>query len=349
MRKPHWKWFPILAALILILSQPLLLKLSSTIETLYAQSLYRFLAAIVSPVTALFPFSLSEIFLYAIVAGSGYWMVLGITRKRFWRALGEMAIAGSVVLLWFYFFWGMNYFRQPLDESLQFPEATPDSAAFRQYLEWSIAEVNAEWMPLPDWSMAELDSEIEAGYRRVFATLNMKLTPGNRRPKTPLIPATLDYTLTSGIFGPLFHEVHLNSRLLPVELPFVLAHEKAHQIGYAREGECNFFAALVCLTSADPRVRYSGQFGVIGRARFHAYAADDSLEKLIRPEVLEDFAAVRQRVERFYGPVARWAEKWYDLYLRANQVEGGVENYDEVIDLLIRWREKNGGALLPPH
>jgi hypothetical protein len=258
-----------------------------------------------------------------------------------------MAIAASSVFLWFYFFWGMNYFRQPLDESLQFPEATPDSAAFRHYLEWSIAETNAGWMPLPEWSMAELDSEIEAGYRRVFATLDMKLTSGKRHPKTPLIPAVLDYTLTSGIFGPLFHEVHLNARLLPVELPFVLAHEKAHQIGYAREGECNFLAAVVCLTSADPRVRYSGQFAIVGRSSFHDYAASDSLEKLLRPEVLADFEAVQERVMQYYGPIARWAEKLYDIYLRANKVEGGVENYDEVVDLLIRWREKNGGALLP--
>jgi hypothetical protein len=347
MRKPHWKWFPILAALILILSQPLLSKFSSTIESLYASGLYRLLAAIVSPVTALFPFSFSEVFLYAMIAGSVYWIARGMIRKRFWRSLGEIAIAASAVLLWFYFFWGMNYFRQPLDESLQFPEASPDSAAVRRYLEGAIAEVNAGWMPLPEWAMAELDSEIEAGYRRVVAALNLQLTSGNRRPKTPLIPAILDYTLTSGIFGPLFHEVHLNARLLAVEQPFVLAHEKAHQIGYAREGECNFLAALVCLTSDDPRVRYSGQFGVIGRARFHAHAAHDSLRALVRPEVLEDFAAVRDRMQRFYGPVAKWAEKWYDLYLKANQVEGGVENYDEVIDLLIRWREKNHGALLP--
>jgi len=349
MRKPHWKWFPAIAALILILSQPLLSKFSPAIESLYAQGLYRFLAAVVSPITALFPFSLSEIFLYVVIAGSGYWVVHGIIRKRFWRSIGEIAIASSVVFLWFYFFWGMNYFRQPLDESLHFPASTPDSTAFRHYLEWSITEVNAGWMRVPEWSMADLDSEIEAGYRRVFAALNMKLTSGNRRPKTPVIPAILDYTLTSGIFGPLFHEVHLNSWLLPVELPFVLAHEKAHQIGYAREGECNFLAALVCLTSDDPRVRYSGQFAIVGRSSFHDYAASDSLEKLLRPEVLADFDAVQARVLQYYGPIARWAEKLYDLYLRANKVEGGVKSYDEVIELLIRWREKNGSALLPQH
>jgi hypothetical protein len=348
MRKSLWKWLPVAAAVILLFAQPLLAKFPSTVESLYARGFYKLLAAVVSPVTGLLPFSLSELSIYLIAAGSVYWIVRGILRKRFWRALGELAIAGSVAVLWFYVFWGMNYFRQPLEVSLRLPEAALDSVAFRRHLEWSIAEANAGWMAVPEWSMGALDGEIEAGYRRVFTALDMKLTLGNRRPKTPLIPAILDYTLTSGIFGPWFHEVHLNGRLLPVELPFILAHEKAHQLGFAREGECNFLAALVCLTSPDPRVRYSGQFGVVGRARFHEFEGYDSLAATVRPEVLADFAAVRERVERYYGPVARWAAKWYDLYLRANQVEGGVENYDEVVDLMIRWREKNGGALLPP-
>ena len=347
MRKSFWKWLPVIAAAIMLLIQPLLSRFPVAIESLYANGLYKLLAAVISPVTALAPFSFSEIFLYVLIAVGVYWIARGIKRRRFWKSLGELIIAGSSVLLWFYLVWGLNYFRQPLDTSLNFTGAPPDSLAMRQHLEWSISETNTGWQSIPEWSLAELDGEIEAGYHRVFSALHMKLTPGKRRPKTPLISAVLDYTLTSGIFGPLFHEVHLNAHLLPVELPFVLAHEKAHQIGYAREGECNFLAVLVCLTSDNPAMRYSGQFAVLGRSRFHAYATDDSLEKLIRPEVLEDFAVVRRRVERFYGPVARWAEKWYDLYLKANKVESGVESYGDVVSLLIRWREKNSGALLP--
>jgi hypothetical protein len=348
MRKSLWKWLLVIAATVLLFAQPFLAKFPSVIESLYARGFYYLLAAVVSPLTALVPLSLSELLIYFIVVGGIYWIVRGIARKKFWRSLGELTIAGSIVVLWFYIFWGMNYFRQPLDVSLQLPEAEPDSAAFRRYLEWSIAEANTGWTPIPEWSMASLDSEIEAGYQRLFSALEMKLTPGNRRSKTALVPAILDYTLTSGVFGPFFHEVHLSKRLLPVELPFILAHEKAHQLGFAREGECNFLAALVCLNSPDPRVRYSGQFGVVGRARFHAFEGYDSLAATLRPEVLADFAAVRDRVEQYYGPIARWTQKWYDLYLRANQVEGGVENYDEIGDLMIRWRQKNGGALLPP-
>ena len=45
---------------------------------------------------------------------------------------------------------------------------------------------------------------------------------------------------------PVFLEVILNPDLLPVEKPFVLAHEWAHLAGYADESEANFVAWLAC-------------------------------------------------------------------------------------------------------
>lgn len=349
MRKIPWKLFPVIAAMMLIPARPLLSRCPQVIESIYAHGLYKFFAAIISPVTALVPFSFSEIFLYAMIVGSIYWIGRGIRRRRFWRALGELAIGGALVVLWFYLVWGMNYFRQPIDRSLHFTGAAPDSLAIRHHFEWAITQANAGWQMVPEWSMTELDGEIEAGYRQVFAALHMTLTPGHRRPKTPIIPAVLDYTLTSGIFGPLFHEVHLNAHLLPVELPFVLAHEKAHQLGYAREDEASFCAALVCLTSADPAVRYSAQFALLGRtmSRYRVFADYDSLRNQVRPEVIRDFESVWERVQRYLGPIAEISEHGYDLYLKANQVEGGIQSYGDVVDLLIRWREKNVGALLP--
>jgi hypothetical protein len=155
------------------------------------------------------------------------------------------------------------------------------------------------------------------------------------------MPGLLDYTLTSGIFGPFFHEVHLNSHLLPVEMPFVLAHEKAHGRGYARESEASFIALLVCLRSSDQAVRYSAYFSLLGRfmSRYRYFSDADSLEQMIRPEIMADFAAVWSRIEKYTGPLAEFAQKGYDVYLRANQVEGGVKNYSDVVALVIAWRK----------
>ena len=62
----------------------------------------------------------------------------------------------------------------------------------------------------------------------------------------------------SGYFGPFFNEVHLNSYLLPDDYPFLLAHEKAHQFGISNEAEANLTAFIICTTSDDQRLQYSG-------------------------------------------------------------------------------------------
>jgi len=192
-------------------------------------------------------------------------------------------------------------------------------------------------------NLQSLDQEIERRYADVFAELDLPKISGNWPPKFLLVPQLLDYTLTSGIFGPFFHEVHLNSHLLPVEMPFVLAHEKAHGRGFARESEASFIALLVCLRSNNPAIQYSAYFSVLSRfrSRYGAYADYDSLKKSIRPEIVADVEAVWSRIEKYLGPLAEFAQNSYDFYLRANQVEGGTENYSDVVDLVVGWRERN--------
>ena len=62
----------------------------------------------------------------------------------------------------------------------------------------------------------------------------------------------------SGYFGPFFNEIHVNHYLLPLDYPFVLAHEKAHQFGITSEAEANLVAFVICVRSDDQRLRYSG-------------------------------------------------------------------------------------------
>ncbi len=50
-----------------------------------------------------------------------------------------------------------------------------------------------------------------------------------------------------GMTDPFFLEIILNPDVLPLERPFVLAHEWAHLAGYADESEANFVAWLTCI------------------------------------------------------------------------------------------------------
>jgi hypothetical protein len=309
-------------------------------EWLYAQGLYALIAKMLSPLSAAMPFSLSEIALYLGIFGAIFWLIRGMARRRFIRTVLEIGAGAAFLVLWFYLAWGFNYLRPPIEQQLRLAEVVPDSLAIRENFLWCIEQTNAMWQPISPWNLPDLDNEIERQYDEVFTELDLPRISGRWPPKFLLMPALLDYTLTSGIFGPFFHEIHLNSHLLPVEMPFVLAHEKAHGRGLARESEASFVALLVCARSSNQAVRYSAYFALLGRFmnRYRYFADADSLERMIRPEIMADFAAVWQRYEKYMGPLAEASHKSYDLYLRANQVEGGVRNYGDVVELVMRWR-----------
>ncbi|MDZ7361032.1 MAG: DUF3810 domain-containing protein [candidate division KSB1 bacterium] len=331
----------IFSLLFLFFSLTMLPHFPQLVELIYARRLYVLIVKILSPLAAAISFSLSEIFLYLGIFSVAFWGIRGILHRRFVRTVLELCAGVVFLLLWFYLAWGFNYLRPKIEQQLQLAAVEPDSLALRENFLWCIERTNAAWQPVAPWNVQHLDQEIERGYAEVFAELNLPPVSGKWPPKFLLMPQLLDYTLTSGIFGPLFHEVHLNAHLLPVEMPFVLAHEKAHGRGFARESEASFIALLVCLRSTNTAVQYSAYFSLLGRfrARYRQYADYDSLQQFIRPEIDADFEQVWRRMEQYLGPLAELAQKSYDFYLRANQVEGGLENYSDVVDVVIRWRE----------
>ena len=312
------------------------------VESFYTRGVYTWIAKIFSHLSAMLPFSLSEISLYLVILFLLFWTGRRIWQRRIGRALLELLIGSTSVLLWFYFSWGFNYLRPKIEQQLQLANAEPDSLTLRENFLWCIEKSNEAWQPVAPWNLQILDQDIERSYEKVFAKLDMPKISGNWPPKFLLMPQLLDYTLTSGIFGPFFHEVHLNSHLLPFEMPFILAHEKAHGRGFARESEASFIAFLVCLSSENAAIAYSAYFSLLSRfrSRYRPYADYDFLKQLIRPEIVADAKAVWSRIEKYIGPLAEFSQKSYDVYLRANQVEGGTENYSDVVDLVIGWRVK---------
>ncbi|MCI0699079.1 DUF3810 domain-containing protein [candidate division KSB1 bacterium] len=337
----------ILSALFLFVALSTFSRFPQLVEWLYARRVYALIARILSPLSAAIPFSVSEISLYIGLLGAVFWGIRGIVRRRFIRTVLELCAGAALLALWFYLAWGFNYLRPTIEQQLQLAAVAPDSLALRENFLWCIEQANATWQPASPWTLPDLDNEIERHYDEVFAELGWPCISGHWPPKFLIVPALLDYTLTSGIFGPFFHEVHLNSHLLPVEMPFVLAHEKAHGRGFARESEASFLAVLVCSRSSNQAVRYSAYFALLGRFmnRYRLFAGFDSLEHTIRPEIITDFEAVWRRYEKYMGPFAEISHKSYDLYLRANQVEGGAANYGDVVELVMRWRKSNNGLM----
>lgn len=68
----------------------------------------------------------------------------------------------------------------------------------------------------------------------------------------------------SGVTGSMaiLLRVHLNGDIRPHDYPAIYAHEYAHLLGIANEGEANFYSYIVCTASSDKAVKFSGYYHI---------------------------------------------------------------------------------------
>jgi hypothetical protein len=144
----------------------------------------------------------------------------------------------------------------------------------------------------------------------------------------------------SGYFGPFFNEVHLNKRLLAMDFPFSLAHEKAHQFGFARESEANLAGYIVCDRSGDKRLQYSANIMML------IYFINDA-------SVFKDYHSYVAKIDRRVYNDLIFRRNYYmslqnktldkvhsaanDVYLKANNIPSGEMNYNQVVELVISY------------
>lgn len=308
----------------------------------YAQTLYPIVSNALSWVSSFFPFSISDCFICISIAGMLVYAVLHI-RKSPWKTLGKIGLYFLGVCLWFYLAWGLNYFREPFYKRAGIEPLSYDSVAFEAFLAEYTEQLNASYIPDIKVDTLRFAEEIKEQYRGIALNFGMKLPQDFHKAKPMLVSSVMSSAGVLGYIGPFFNEATLNADLLPVQYPSTYAHEMAHLLGIAGEGEANFYAWFVCSSSSVLEIRFAGWFSLlpylIGNARrtlprekFEAWVAG------IRPEVKELYneknAYWRDRYSNWWGSIQDWV---YNLYLKGNRVSGGTANYSEVVGMVMAW------------
>lgn len=315
------------------------------VENYYSNGLYPVLTYIISNFFNQFSFSISEIMFWIFLLFGIPFIIYRIRKLRMpiTRIILNLITTFAVFYVWFYLFWGINYFRVPLQKKLQLDEVQLQMEAFDSTFVQMIRNGNELNLEYSVRDVSEINKIIEDSYTKVLGEIELSNAPGTKIVKSFIGNWLLDKTTTSGWFSPFFHEVHYNSNLLIFELPFVLAHEKAHRLGYTNEAEANFLAYLVCTNASDPLCQYSGYFQVLGhffqKIRNNETKKQYFLNK-ISAGVRLDLEFVRERWMSQRGSFSKISQKAYHLYLKANQVEQGILNYSQVVDLLVKYHAK---------
>jgi hypothetical protein len=349
-----------------------LLTLFPAAAELYADAIAPVIVGGLSRLSGIVPFAIAEWIWIAFVlrqlvgAGRGLVQV-----ARGWRAPGNAAAAGAlrlgsdlgIVLTLFYVLWGFHYARSPLEQRLGWGDGRRVTAAELSALAEEVIEAgNATYLELhgaPDLGVAtfmpedpsQLERSIDEAWRRVPAEIGMPEIVEREygRAKRPLTSLALCYLGLEGYFSPFTGEANLNALTPAVSLPHSMAHEKAHQRGFAPEDEAYFMGYVVAAAADDPLARYSAlvfaqrqllrALHIIDAER-HARLVEARL-----PGVRRDIEDERAFWTRYYGAGTRAARRANDLYLKSNRVEGGVRSYGMSLRLLLQYSRERGGTL----
>ncbi len=334
IRFPKWIILPTLAIATFLCSR-IAFRNPQWIERYYSEGLYPFLAQFLSVISSPIPFSLDDIFYLVLIFVPFILLFLLLLKKTSLIRSGiQLLNLYSAVYILFYLLWGFNYFREGLAERIGLKEAQVSQDEFNRVLEQLIGKTNQLQCNFDDFDREKIDQAIEESYKSLSPVLKIHYPMGNRTDKKITFSRFYAKTGITGYFGPFFNEVHVNKKVLPVEFPYVLAHEKAHQLGITSEAEANFYSWLICSNSSSQQVQYSGNLFILYHFLLQGYESDRFKEMVnkLSPEVKNDFRNIQQHWKELRNETLdKTASKVNDAYLKTNKIKEGIKDYRGVV------------------
>jgi hypothetical protein len=296
-----------------------------------------------------------------LVAGLllAHWVRKGLRgRKLPSRPFRErLKVAGRNVLgflgaaiFFFYFLWGFNYHRIPIEEKLGLELDSLDVEALCLEAEWAARQAEADRAAIPgitadsiSWDLmpADLEAEVRECVGRSMDVMGYSMH-GRIRGRVIVPGGWMLRIGISGIYNPFTGEGNVTGAQTPQKIPFTMAHEMAHACGFGDEGTCNFIGMVACELSDDPFVRYSGQLGYWTHVGNTIAELDPLLYKMLVATldagVRADLRANYHNYLRYSGFVSRIGHEVNNAYLKVQGVKEGIKSYDRVVGMMAAWR-----------
>lgn len=305
--------------------------------------------------TGWIPFSLAEILLISVPIWVGILIFIAVKRskrgvKATTRYISILLSIICVIFMTFVWTYSSGYYNTKLDEKLGFSKVEIGKNQLYETSLWlcdnlnrlsddiSYGENNASYT---EKSYDELSKEIYFAYSRVEEKYGI-IHNFPSRIKPIMLSKPMTYTHISGVYSFMTGEANLNVNYPDFVTVSSLAHEFAHQRGIAREEEANFMAFLVCISSDDPFVQYSGYLDVFLTVSYALYEEDvdlyvDVIEKL-DDRVWKDRISYSDFFDEYRDSTASdVADSVNDKFLQANGQENGTKSYGMVTYLCVDY------------
>ena len=364
--RPKWRHWVLLVLLSLIT----LTKLIPLWGFIYATRIYPIIGTFLSPISGLFPFAVGDIFIALSIVWVFFYPIYEIKwrkqlAKRFFFLAAKRGcypkkkvVFGRVaeyllwVYAWFYIAWGLNYSQPNIYCRTGMDPVEVSEAKFREFAYRyadSINYLSEEFNGMVDDGLKNrVRDAVLKGYNEIGAKEGIN-APFNQHPhaKTMLFTPLSSMSGVTGSMGPFFCEFTLNGDIRPHDYPAIYAHEFAHLLGIANEGEANFYSYIVCTASSDKAVKFSGYYHIFFHVLRNVFdilgeKEGEKFLKYIRPEIIQLARSVRNYWLSKRCKVLDAAQDFiFDLYLRGNHVAEGRKSYSGVVGLILAWESRH--------
>lgn len=365
----HW-------VLLVLLSLITLTKLIPLWGFIYTTRIYPIIGSLLSPISGLFPFAVGDIF----IALSIVWVIFYPIYEIKWRkqlakrffflaakrgcypkkkvVFGRVAEYLLWVYAWFYIAWGLNYSQPNIYCRTGMKPVEVSEAKFREFAYRYADSINSlsEETAFDGQRESQFNGMVDdglknrvrdavlKGYNEIGAKEGIN-APFNQHPhaKTMLFTPLSSMSGVTGSMGPFFCEFTLNGDIRPHDYPAIYAHEFAHLLGIANEGEANFYSYIVCTASSDKAVKFSGYYHIFFHVLRNVFdilgeKEGEKFLKYIRPEIIQLAKSDRNYWLSKRCKVLDAAQDFiFDLYLRGNHVAEGRKSYSGVVGLILAW------------
>lgn len=377
----RWRHWLLLSLLILVLA----FKWSPYLGYIYTLYIYSTIGRILSSFSGIFPFAIGDIFIALSIAWVILYPLYEIVlRKRLARRYAFLAAKGNSypktktvwgrvaeyllwIYVWFYIAWGLNYSQPNIYQRTGMMPAKVSEKVFREFAYRyadslnSLSEerrVKSEETAFNGQRESQFNGIVDDGLKNRVRDAVLKgynqighkegiNTSFNPHPhvKTMVFTPLSSMAGVTGSMAPFFCEFTLNGDIRPHDYPAIYAHEYAHFLGIANEGEANFYSYIVCTSSTDKAVKFSGYYHIFFHVLRNVFDVLGEKEgekflKHIRPEIIRLAKDDRHYWLSKRSKVLDAAQDFiFDLYLKGNHVSEGRKSYSGVVALILAWEE----------
>ena len=322
------------------------------VETYYSLGLFPILSKLLNTAFSWIPLSVGDLMYSALILFALRWVIKNRKGLRTEPKTWILNIIFFVSILYFMFHlcWGYNYYRLPLHTTLhlnpkyttaQLKSVTNKLVIKTNKLHFKITKDSLLKTSLP-YEFSELIEISQAGYLQLEKVYpNFKHDGKNS--KKSIFSTPLTYMGFSGYVNPLTLEAQINAVMPLKSMPSTIAHEQAHQLGYAAENEANFIGFLASIHNEDLYFNYAGyKFALryclreLSKRDLDAY---ESTLCTINPGVLEDYQEAFEFWSAYNNPLEPLFKAFYSHFLKANNQAKGIESYSYVVALLVDYLE----------